>query len=358
MNTPKAPDHEKYENKSASLTFLPDLCTPASVLSLVLVGELLALALNIVKSGVMHFDWAKFGALSFLIQWIMLSTAATLCTLAKRLNALPSVYAFLISYSIVLVYTLVFTSLGYFLFLGWAQFSIFMLLSNMAVAAIFAGVLLRYVYLQSSLTQREKSEADAKLIALQSRIRPHFLFNSLNSIASLIDVDPVQAEKTVINLSRLFRASLSMPGLIPIQKEIDLCKSFAEIEQLRLGGRLKVDWRIEELQEDTQVLNLLIQPLLENAIYHGIQPSSKAGTVSIEIKQVEKDIVIKITNPYLVGRASSKEGASGSESSEGAGIALANIRKRLETSYGRRAYLRVVKGETDFSAIVRYPAVL
>jgi len=321
----------------------------------VLVGELLALALTIFESSLTDFDWAQFGVVSFLIQWVMLMTAATLCPLSKKLNAMPPSYALAISYGFVLVYTVLFSVLGYLLFIGWESFSLSSVVGNTVIAGIFAGILLRYLYVQARLTQKEQSEADARLIALQSRIRPHFLFNSLNSIASLIDVNPAQAEKTVINLSRLFRASLGLPRLIPIQKEIELCKSFAAIEQLRLGERLNVNWQVDELPEETQVLSLLIQPLLENAIYHGIQPSAEAGTVIVEIKQVAKDVVIKITNPYLVeaanpGRITGK--------SEGAGIALSNIRKRLEASYGRKAYLRVVKGETDFNAIVRYPAVL
>jgi two-component system sensor histidine kinase AlgZ len=98
----------------------------------------------------------------------------------------------------------------------------------------------------------------------------------------------------------------------------------------------------------------LIQPLIENAIYHGIQPSETGGTVCVEIKSVEKDIVIKISNPYRLGASIANEAAN----KQGAGIAMSNIRKRLEASYGRRAYLRVVKGETDFVVIVRYPTGL
>ena len=342
---------EQYETKPSTLRFLPDLCTAASVLSLVLIGELLALALTIVKSDLIDFDWSEFGIVSFLIQWVMLSTAATLCASSRWLNALSAPYAFGVSYAVVLVYTVIFSLFGYVFFVGWESFSLIAVLSNAVIAAIFAGILLRYLYVQASLTQKEQSEADARLIALQSRIRPHFLFNSLNSIASLIHGQPDQAEKTVLDLSRLFRASLSLPRLIPIEQEIELCKSFADIEQLRLGERLTICWEISELPENAQVLSLLIQPLLENAIYHGIQPSAKGGTVTIAIKRVEKDIVIKITNPYLLGEA-----AVSQSKSEGAGIALSNIRSRLEASYGRRAYLRVVKGETDFNAIVRYPA--
>lgn len=347
-------DKEQFETRAPVNSFLPDLCTPASVLALVLVGELLALALTIVNSGLSEFDWARFGMISFLIQWIMLTSAATLCPLTKRLNAMPASRAFAFSYVVILFYTVVFSLVGYGLLIGWQNVALLAVLANAIIAAIFAGILLRYFYVQAKLTQKEQSEADARLIALQSRIRPHFLFNSLNSIASLIDINPKRAEKTVIDLSHLFRASLSLPRLIPIEKELELCRRFANIEQLRLGDRLRIDWKLGEMPQAVKVLSLLIQPLLENAIYHGIQPSSQAGTVTVEIKQVDKDIVIKVINPYLVGQIEPARMGK----SEGAGIALANIRKRLEASYGRRAYLRVVKGETDFSVIVRYPAEL
>ena len=355
MEQPNQVRAEQFESRTNNTAFLPDLCTPSSVLSLVLLGELLALAFTIIKSGLIGFDWARFGIVSFLVQWIILSSAGSLCPLRESLNKMQPTYAFLCSYAVVLMYTIVFSIVGYWFFLGWERFAFVDILANTLIAAIFAGILLRYLYLQSRLSQKEKSEADARLIALQSRIRPHFLFNSLNSIASLIDLNPNQAEKTVLNLSRLFRASLSLPSLIPIEKELELCRSFVEIEQLRLGDRLTIDWKVADLPSNIKVLSLMIQPLVENAIYHGIQPSEKPGTVTVEIKPVEKDVVVKVSNPFLVGALKANE--SGNDRSDGAGIALANIRKRLEASYGRKAYLRVVKGETDFNVIVRYPAL-
>jgi two-component system sensor histidine kinase AlgZ len=234
-------EHEQFETQNPVVSYLPDLCTPTSVLSLVLVGELLALALCVVKLDLPNFDWAQFGLISFLIQWVMLTSAATLCAASQKINRVPLSYAIGFSYLVVLVYTIVFSVLGYWLFLGMESLSVYVVFSNTLVAAIFAGILLRYLYVQARLTHKEKSEADARLIALQSRIRPHFLFNSLNSIASLVDIDPVRAEKTVIDLSKLFRASLSLPRLIPIEREIELCRSFVDIEKLRLGERLQLE---------------------------------------------------------------------------------------------------------------------
>jgi len=352
-------ESEDFETKKSYEGYFPDLCTPASVLSLVLIGELLSLAFTVLKSGLAAFDWAQFGIVSFLIQWVMLASAGVLCMASARLNALSAASAFSLSYLLIIAFTLFFTCCGFAFFYGWQMLTGEILLTNTIVAATFAGILLRYFYVQARLSQKEKSEADARLIALQSRIRPHFLFNSLNSIASLIELNPSKAEKTVVNLSRIFRASLSMPGVTSIDKEIALCRSFAEIEQVRLGKRLNIDWDIEPLPEGTQILSLMLQPLIENAIYHGIQPFSEPGTVTISLRRVDKDVIVKVTNPFKPNAKPLGQQQDNSQDklakSEGAGIALSNIRRRLETTYGRKAYLRVVKGETDFIAVLRYP---
>jgi two-component system sensor histidine kinase AlgZ len=328
---------------------LPDLCSATAVLSLVLVGELLALALTIVRFGLASFDWSSFALLSFLIQWILLSSAATLCSIKRRLTHLSAAQAYLFSYLLVLGFTVFYTALGTWFISGLASLSWVRLFEAVLVAAIFAGILLRYFYLQQQLKRHESAELGARLQALQSRIRPHFLFNSLNSIASLIPLKPQQAENLVLDLASLFRASLQVPQLSTMKSEIDLSRRFAMLESVRLGERLHIDWQIDLPDENTPILNLLLQPLLENAIYHGIQPLPDGGTVVVEIKLARKDVVIKVTNPFVPGKA---DDLSESRSN---GIALSNIRSRLSGVYGSQAYLRVVKGEGEFAVVVRYP---
>ena len=349
-------DIEIFENQRRSVEFLPDLCAPASVFSLVLVGELLAFALVLARSPLGVFDWADLGLTSVLVQWVMLSSAASLCPLRAVLNRLSPAQAVGVSYGVILVFTAVFSVMGLWFVGGTQRISGAQLFTNLAIAAIFAGVVLRYLYLQALLKQREQAELNARVQALQSRIRPHFLFNSLNSIASLIAIKPVEAEILVVDLAHIFRASLKSPQLTPITSEIAVCKRFAKIEQARMGKRLKIEWRIGELPESAQILNLLMQPLLENAIYHGVQPLTGGGTVVIDINIVNDkgtdDIVIKIFNPRLPGDAT-RYGIIGKDG--GNGIALSNIRQRLDAVYKRKAYLRVVKGATDFTVVVRYP---
>ncbi len=344
-----------FERAQARTPFLPDLCSTSSVFLLVLVGELLAFALSLDRRGLAGLSMPEFGLTSFLIQWVLLSSAALLCLFRSRLNALGPAKAFTLSYLTVLAFTALYSLVGIWFLNGLQGAWWSLLVSNVLISAVFAGILLRYLYIQQQLKQRERAELGARVLALQSRIRPHFLFNSLNSIASLISIKPETAEKLVVDLAQLFRASLSMPQLTPIQRELELCRRFADIEQLRLGARLKIDWNVETLPDDAQILNLILQPLLENAIYHGIQPLPKGGVIDIEVKEVKGDIVVKLTNPRLPGDATEGRHIQMTVRSEGAGIALSNIRARLEAYYGERARLRVVKGETDFTVVLRYP---
>ncbi len=172
------------------------------------------------------------------------------------------------------------------------------LMNSVHTSAILSGIALRYLYLQQQLRNQQQAELQARIQALQSRIRPHFLFNSMNSIASLIGSDPDLAERVIEDLAELFRASLAEPTLIPIDREITLCRRYLEIEQLRMGKRLSVEWQVGELSDAIKIPSLMLQPLVENAIFHGVEPMPHGGTVSIKISQAKNQLMIVITNPY------------------------------------------------------------
>jgi len=139
----------------------------------------------------------------------------------------------------------------------------------------------------------------ARLEALQARIRPHFLFNSLNSIASLIASDPERAELAVLDLSDLFRASLAKPGsLVAWRDELALARRYLSIEQYRLGARLELDWQVEGVPDDLPIPQLTLQPLLENAILHGIQPRVEGGRVEVRARYVDGLFELCVSNPY------------------------------------------------------------
>ncbi len=326
-------------------SFLPDLCSVQAVFHLVLVGELLALALAIAKMGVAHFSWYQLGVLSMLTQWIVLSSAACLCPLRSWFDKQKPMVAGCVSYTLVMVIATTYGILGSLVSTGDFVLNWDSALTTMLIAALFSGIVLRYFYLQQQVRNQQQAELKARIQALQSRIRPHFLFNSMNSIASLIDFDPKTAEQMVVDLSDLFRASLNEPGLIPLSREMELCQRFANIEKVRIGDRLNLQWQLE-YPEHAQVPSLLLQPLVENAIYHGVQPLTEGGTVSTQVQCDATTCTVTVSNPL---------GDQSQATSKGNGIALANIRHRLDAYYHQQGQLDVNQDATTYTVKVRFP---
>jgi two-component system sensor histidine kinase AlgZ len=189
-------------------------------------------------------------------------------------------------------------------------------------------------------------QATARVHALQARIRPHFLFNSMNTIASLTRTNPAVAEQAVQDLADLFRANLSEKReTITLAEECEVARTYQRIEELRLGSRLHVDWKIDSLPLNALVPGLLLQPLLENAIYHGIEPQPQGGTVTVTGELTGELITIVVRNP--VGEHESER--------EGNRLALANIRERLDLLYGDRGLVKSGQYDTEYIVTLRFP---
>ncbi len=212
----------------------------------------------------------------------------------------------------------------------------------LAVAATV--VLLGYFELRARAFS--PAQAEARLAALNARIRPHFLFNSLNAVLSLIRARPQQAEAALESLSDLFRAAMRDPGeMISLADEIALGKQYFELERLRLGERLAVDWQIGSVSLNLPIPPLMLQPLLENAVYHGIEPSPEGGTIRISIEQRGDELWIAIANPAT----GAQQHASGNH------IAIANIRERLALYYDLEARLEIEAGEQSYEVRIILP---
>jgi len=221
---------------------------------------------------------------------------------------------------------------------------------SMAIAFIVTALALRYFYVTHEWRRNVQMEARWRIDALQARIRPHFLFNSMNTIASLTRSNPALAEEAVEDLADLFRASLSETRQqISLKEELEVARIYQRIEQLRLGDRLQVEWLVSELPMRTQVPSLLIQPLLENAIYHGIEPLPNGGTVRVHGRFDGGMIELSIQNPIAP--------ASGSRPHSGNKIALDNVKQRLNLAFGARAELLLHHGADQFEVILKFPAV-
>ena len=330
--------------------FLPDLCDAQSILFLVLVAELLVFVLVLANSSLVDFSWTDLGLTSLFVQWLVLLSAAALCNLRPYLVGLVTGMATLIGYGVILLLTLVFSiSTEWFLLSeSWGMKQSGHVVRNLIVAAVMTGIAFRYFFLQHQLRQQQQAELNSRIQALQSRIRPHFLFNSMNIIASLISVDPELAEEVVEDLSVLFRASLNdtRNEPVPLKEELALCEKYVHIETLRLDERLKVDWHINVDTSRVRIPMLTIQPLLENAIYHGIQPLPKGGVVVVDISSEKGMLNLTITNPVARENHSYEPGNR---------MALDNTRRRLEAVYGLEASVTTHQDEQTFITRVRYP---
>jgi two-component system sensor histidine kinase AlgZ len=184
--------------------------------------------------------------------------------------------------------------------------------------------------------------------ALQARIRPHFLFNSMNTIAALTRSNPSRAEQAVQDLADLFRASLSdKRDVITLAEELDVARTYQRMEQLRLGERLQVQWNTDALPTSALVPGLMLQPLLENAIYHGIEPRAEGGTVTIT-GEVSGDLVTLVVRNPLDPAPGLREGNR---------LALANIRERLSLMYGERALMKSGRFDDEYIVTLRFPLI-
>lgn len=350
-------------NKSLNGDFLPNLCNPQSVLLLVLVAELIAILLTLNSATLPQFSWETLALYSFQVQWISLISALVICRLRPWLRSWTPVRAGLISYGVVIVTTLSMSIAGQWLLQNFSnnisanqafQLNLWQLFNNLLTSAILSGITLRYLYLQQQLRNQQQAELQARIQALQSRIRPHFLFNSMNSIASLISSNPDLAEHVIEDLAELFRASLAEPTLIPLERELTLCRRYLEIEKLRLGKRLTVDWQILTTNEDIHIPSLMLQPLIENAIFHGIEPMPDGGTITLKISQAKNQLMIAIANPYPLVKKAQPASQVPSQDRHNR-MALDNIRHRLQVHYGNQARLSSSEEQGIFTTYIFCP---
>ena len=184
-----------------------------------------------------------------------------------------------------------------------------------------------------NLRQRASSPAvaEARLQALQARIRPHFLFNSINAVLSLIRSQPKQAEAALEDMADLFRVLMAdNRELVPLAQEIALCRQYLALEKLRLNERLNIQWQIDNMPPDAMIPPLILQPLLENAVYHGIEPLADGGTINIQIYSKLNEIHLVLTNPYRTQN----------NHQHGNKMALNNIKERLTLHFDLEASLK------------------
>ena len=333
--------------------YLPDFCAAGTLFIVLLVAELVAIVLTLAAHGPDGQFLLQLSKISFFVLWLTLLGSAVMCQLRKWLEQAGKTRAFLLSFIILEVTCLVVAELSWQLMWRFGGVSIIddshseFLLRTFAISSIFIALGMRYLYVSSEWRRSIVLEAQARVSALQALIRPHFLFNSMNTIASLTRTDPRQAEEAVEDLSDLLRASLSSTrDRTSLKEELEVAAIYQRIEKLRLGDRLKVRWNIDQLPMRARIPSLTIQPLIENAIYHGIELLPDGGEVIVTGTRDGRYLQIAVSNPVAPGKARNKDGNK---------MAMDNIRQRFELAYGSRASVSVDNSNERYTVTLRFP---
>ncbi len=338
--------------------WLPDFCDAKTVLMLMLTAQVVAAVAVLAPSftPVQVGFWATLGPASVLAHWLALTSSAALCLATPLLNRLQVGVA--AAAAIVLVACNAFAC-SWLSFQGLRmmypedqQLPNSFLLRVTGLSILVAMIALRYMYMQHQWQRQVQANARVQVQALTARIRPHFLFNTLNTATSLISIDADRAERVLVDLSELFRAALKAGDEpISLAEELELAKGYLAIEQLRLGARLQVVYQLSEAPLDFRLPPLLLQPLVENAVYHGIQPRVDGGTVTLSCKTSKSQLILTVHNP---------KAEAAHEPARGHGLAHANISARLRYAFPasatqKHAALEIIETAHDYTAQLVLP---
>jgi two-component system sensor histidine kinase AlgZ len=333
--------------------YLPDFCAAGTAFVVVLIAELVAILLTLAAHEPRALFLVELARNSLFIQWLAILSCAIMCMFRSELESAGKTRAFVMSFFVLELLCLVLAEIVFQLswifpdFIRVTETHATFIVRTFAISSIVIALAMRYLYVSSEWRRSIVLEAQARISALQALIRPHFLFNSMNTIASLTRTDPRQAERAVEDLSDLLRANLGGSGdRTTLKEELEVAAIYQRIENLRLGNRLKVRWDVEALPMRALIPSLVIQPLLENAIYHGIELLPDGGEVTITGRHDDRYLEMVITNPVAPGER---------HASSGNRMAMDNIRERFQLAYGHGGTVEVDEGDTTFTVRLRFP---
>ena len=327
---------------SPSLVTLPDFRNQGFMLRTLAIVNLMDVAAALVR-GVSWSDiWVQLQLISTVVQPVLLISLMVLYSFNHLLTRLKYGYALLAVLVIEAIISVLAWSYNAWLF---GEDTLTDQLHWIMISLMVSAVLLGYFNLRSRAFS--PALAEARLQALQARIRPHFLFNSINAVLSLIRVKPRDAETALEDLADLFRVLMSdNRTLVPIETELSLCRKYFDIEKLRLGERLQIEWNVNSLASEALIPPLVLQPLLENAVYHGIEPLDEGGEISIAISRRDDGRVhVTLTNPYHLK----------STHHLGNKMALDNIRERMALHFDYEASLSAQVVQDRYQVDIIFP---
>jgi two-component system, LytTR family, sensor histidine kinase AlgZ len=290
----------------------------------------------------MHTAWLTSGGLPGTLLWLLMA-----CSLKRVLHRMDSGHQYAIGIALGMLAGLYATCmLALTLDIGSMHW-----LANAITGGLMAAVLVGYLVLRAE--GRTPAATTAQLTALQAHIRPHFLFNTLNSAIALVREEPSKAERLLEDLSDLFRATLQDPrSVIPLHEEIELAQRYLAIEQVRFGDRLQVQWDLEPETLNICLPPLLLQPLVENAVKHGVEPSEIGAKVTISAQLVQKKcILLRVTNTLSPSRRQGDKPPS----RHGYGMALANVERRLRLLHDVQASFHAMHKDGVFEVRISLP---
>ncbi len=329
-------------NQTGAGIRLPNFCNLGVMLRVLLITNLFGVAAAILRTRDLADAPAQFLLFAAFSEPVLVVSLLALCAGRRLLHAIS--YPAAIGLLCLLELFLAWASAEYFgTFLFGERVESF---ERIAALVLFVtGATLFYFDLRSRALS--PAIAEARIQALQARIRPHFLFNSINAVLSLIRCEPKRAERALEDLADLFRVLMADDrSLTPVAKEVELARQYLAIEKLRLGERLRVRWDVERMPAAALVPALLLQPLVENAVYHGIEPLEEGGTIAIEVSGASGEVVIVLTNPFK---------ATGSDRHTGNKMALANIRERLALHFDAEASMQTRIADGNYEVTIRLP---
>jgi two-component system, LytTR family, sensor histidine kinase AlgZ len=336
---------EERSRLQTELTATFDVCQPAIALrALLLVQGVLAVAALAGAGNLNHWLARQasftFGGLAATLVWLVVVCAA------RRLLALLPAWA---RVATVLLLGAVVAGLAW-LPLRWLTLADdgggLRLPGILVTGAGFAALLWAWLDLRARIWH--PANASARLAELQSRIRPHFLFNALNTALALVRIDPERAEVVLEDLAQLFRVALADVGAsVTLAEEIELARRYLEIEEVRFGSRLQVQWQIDPRVNAARVPPLVLQPLVENAVRHGIEPAQAGGRVQVHARVRRGQAVVVVSNTLA--------GPDDGPANPGHGMALHNVRERLRLLHDVAAECNVWQADGLFHARVVLP---
>jgi len=345
-NTPAVP-HRRWQtmraiiNQKSDPLCLPELRNLGTVLRILLAVNGAALIVVFARESrweALSAGWLETAAI---VEPHLLICVLFLYVLAPWLERLPYQTASIAILALVLILTLVLDALLAALGVDLGPSAP---LRHALFSLLIAGGMLGYFHLRTRALS--PAIAEARLQALQARIRPHFLFNSITAVLSLVRTEPRRAETALEDLADLFRVLMrDNRQLAPLADEVELCRQYLDLEKVRLGERLKVEWHVENMPRDALVPPLVLQPLLENAVYHGIEPSSTPGVIAINIFLRRGEVHAILRNPYNL---------SGGHHG-GNKMAVDNIRERLALHFDAEATLESRANRDSYEVHIRMP---